>query len=456
VARPGRRSLKPLLERMESVCLLSVNMVLRWNTVAIDAGAVDHSGGTPSQGGPTRTARALAIVQTAVFDAVNAIDRQYQPYAVPRRAPRDASSKAAVAQAAHDTLAALYPDQKATFDRVLRRSLAVVPDGLTEDLGRATGRFAAKKILKARADDGARIDPAYSEPVAAGVFQVFPGEPDALTPGWGDVKPFAMNTAAAFMAPPSPEMTGAEYAAAYDEVKRLGGDGVTTTTERTAEQTEIGLFWAYDGTPGLGTPPRLYNQIVQAIARQQGNTLVQTARLFALVNIAMADAGCAGWGTKYTFDVWRPIRGIRQQDAAGNVLDDGNPSTEADPTWTPLGAPCTNCPPGQTGFTPPFPAYVSGHATFGASVFETLKNFYGRDDIRFTFTSDELDGRSRDPDGTVRPLRPRTFTSFSQAAEENGQSRIYLGIHWKFDKDQGITQGNAIADYVFSHVLTPL
>jgi hypothetical protein len=265
-----------------------------------------------------------------------------------------------------------------------------------------------------------------------------------------------MNSTAVFMAPPPPALTSAEYAAAYDEVKRLGGDGVTTPTERTPEQTEIALFWAYDGTPGLGTPPRLYNQITQVIARQTGNTLEENARLFALVNIAMADAGCAAWATKYTYNVWRPIRGIRQQDPSGHPLDDGNPLTQADPTWTPLGAPCTNCPPGKTGFTPPFPAYTSGHATFGAAAFQTLARFYGRDDIKFTFMSDEYNGVNHDVDGTIRKLKTRTFTSFSQAAEENGQSRIYLGIHWAFDKTAGIKQGNAIANYAFEHFLEPV
>jgi hypothetical protein len=195
---------------------------------------------------------------------------------------------------------------------------------------------------------------------------------------------------------------------------------------------------------------------VQVIALQQGNTPVENARLFALVNIAMADAGIGSWETKFHYNVWRPFRGIRQLDENGNVLDDGNPATTADPDFQPLGAPCTNCPPGRKNFTPPFPAYTSGHATFGGAVFQTLTRFYGRDDIAFTFVSDEFNGLNHDADGTIRPYLPRSFTSFSQAIEENGQSRIYLGIHWAFDKTAGIAQGQAIADYVFENHLTPL
>jgi hypothetical protein len=137
-------------------------------------------------------------------------------------------------------------------------------------------------------------------------------------------------------------------------------------------------------------------------------------------------------------------------------LDDGNPMTTADPGWTPLAAPLTNGPTGSTNFTPPFPAYVSGHATFGAALFKLLANFYGRDNIAFTFVSDEYNGVSKDLDGNVRPLKPRSFTSLSQASEENGQSRIYLGIHWAFDKTEGIKQGNAVADHVFQNVLRPV
>jgi hypothetical protein len=170
----------------------------------------------------------------------------------------------------------------------------------------------------------------------------------------------------------------------------LGGDGVITPTLRSAEQTTIGIFWGYDGSPGLGTPPRLYNQIARTLAEQQHNSVAENARLFALVNVAMADAGIACWEVKYRDNFWRPVLGIRQADT------DGNPDTVADATWKYLGAPRSNAP-GESNFTPPFPAYTSGHATFGAALFRTLANFYGRDDLGFAFTSDEFNGAALAP-----------------------------------------------------------
>ena len=223
-----------------------------------------------------------------------------------------------------------------------------------------------------------------------------------------------------------------------------------TPTNRTAEQTEIGIYWGYDGTPGLGTPPRLYNQIAMQIAEQKGSDVVELARLLALVNVAMAEAGLVCWEAKYRYKYWRPITGIREADG------DGNPATVGDLNFTPLGAPCSNCPIEAPNFTPPFPAYTSGHATFGAALFETLRKFYRTDRIAFTFVSDEFNGVTRDNQGIVRPLIPRSFNSLSEAEEENGQSRIYLGIHWAFDKSEGISQGRNVADYVFAHTFTPL
>ena len=185
----------------------------------------------------------------------------------------------------------------------------------------------------------------------------------------------------------------------------------TTPTERTAEQTEIGIFWAYDGTPSLCAPPRLYNQIAMQIADQMRSSVVEQARLLALVNMAMADAGIAIWESKYHYQFWRPVTGIRESDAGTGPtgLGDGNPATTGDPTFSPLGAPASNL--SGPNFTPPFPSYPSGHAGFGGALFQMLRRFYGTDRIPFTFVSDEFNGETVDNEGNVRPRVPRSFTA---------------------------------------------
>jgi hypothetical protein len=274
---------------------------------------------------------------------------------------------------------------------------------------------------------------------------------------WDEVKPFALERADQFRVPPPPRLDSADYAAAYNEVKTLGGDGLVTPTTRTAEQTQIGIYWAYDGTPSLCAPPRLYNQITMQIAHKMGtdNDVTELARLLALVHVAMADAGIAVWESKYYYQYWRPITGIREadEDTGPSGLGDGNPATVGDTTYSPLGAPASNL--AGPNFTPPFPAYPSGHAGFGGALFEMLRNFYRTDRIAFSFVSDEFNGVTRDNNGIVRPLVERRFSSLSQAEEENGQSRIYLGIHWSFDKTEGIAQGRRVADYVFKNILRP-
>lgn len=443
--------------------------VLRWNAVALDASRLDHTPVAPGetrtfgeQLGPTRASRALAMIHVAMADAVAMIDGSFATFFPEGEAPRDTSVDAAVAQAAHDTAVEVYPSQTATFDAALARDLAAIPDGPAKRNGIAAGRAAAVTCLDARTGDGSEL----SAPGAPDdyVFGTMPGEwradplhPSArpLGPKWGVVRPFVMTSASQFRAPPPPALGSAEYAAAFAEVKSLGGDGVTTATQRTAEQTIAGIYWGYDGQPSLCAPVVIYNQIAVIIAGQRGNSVAENARLLALVNVAMADAGIAAWETKYFYGFWRPVTGIREADAGGGPsgLGDGNAATLGDAAWSPLGAPADNS--GNTNFTPPFPAYVSGHATFGGALFEVLRDFYGTDVIPFTFVSDEFNGITTDQLGATRPLLPRTFATLSQAEEENGQSRIYLGIHWRFDKVEGIRMGRSIADLVFATLFRP-
>ena len=440
----------------------SVEWIVHWNHVAIDTSGIDHRPVTPGdtrvfgeQYGPTRASRAMAIVHVAVFEAVNAISGRYESYTGLPPAPPDTSLKAAIAQAAHDTLVALFPSQAASFAAQLEEDLAHVEDGATQKAaGIDLGRRAAQSILEIRANDGSdhpepRIGVDYFPEDRPGVWKQDPISlnPLALGARWGEVAPFVLATASQFRLPPPPALDSPEYAAAYAEVARLGGDGVTTPTERTEDQTLTGIYWAYDGTPSLCAPPRLYNQIALQLAQAQDLDLVDTSRLLALVNVALADAGIASWESKYFYKFERPVTAVR----AGEL--DDNEATSGDPAWTPIGAPASN----TTGpnFTPPFPAYPSGHATFGGALFQMLRNVFGTDDIAFTFTSDELDGRTTDVEGNVRELLPRSFSSLSEAEDENGQSRIYLGIHWSFDKTEGIIQGREVADYVFQNLYPP-
>ena len=442
-----------------------------WNRIAIDASGLDHTPPAPGeqrefaeQLGPGRSARAMAIVHVAVFDALNAINPRFQSYTGIPNAPQNTSAKAAIAQAAHDTLVALFPAQKTRIDQALAISLMLVPRGTAKNNGIALGRSAAAAVLALRAADGSQHD----EPLvnvdwptsdAPGHWRQDPISliPLALGAHWGGVEPFVLESGDQFRAPPPPPFDSAAYTAAFDEVKRLGGDGITTDTERTDDQTHIGTYWAYDATPSLCAPPRLYNQIMIEIARVKGTTnVLDLARLLALANVAMADAGVAVWESKYFYDVWRPITGIRESDpgTGPSGLGDGNPDTLGDVNFTPLGAPASNTA-AAPDFTPPFPAYPSGHAGFGGALFQTLRRFYGTDRIAFTFVSDEFNGRTLDREGNVRPLLPRSFHTLSQAEEENGQSRIYLGIHWSFDKTEGIAQGRRVANYVFDHSFRP-
>ena len=447
----------------------STSWVHHWNEIAINASGLDHTPPAPGetrvykqQFGPTRASRAIAIVHIAIYDAVNAIVGGAQSYTNLPRAPEGTSMKAAIAQSAHDTLVALFSAQTTSFDEQLATDLAAIEDGQAKSDGIALGQQAAAAILAMRANDGSD----HPEPVVG--VDYIPGDgpgiwrPDPISKGtialgalWSEVRPFSMTSAEQFRVPQPPALESPEYAAAYNDVKSIGGDGVVTPTVRTEDQTETGIFWAYDGTPNLCAPPRLYNQMIATIADLEGSNVVQLARLLALANVAMADAGIAIWESKFYYKYWRPVTGIREADAGTGPTGQGdnNPETEGDPNFTPLGAPLSNG--SGPNFTPPFPSYPSGHAGFGGALFGVLRRFYGRDDVPFTFVSDELNGITLDNKGQVRPRLPRSFSTFTQAEEENGQSRIYLGIHWKFDKDQGIAQGEQIADWVMQNTFVP-
>ena len=465
----GRRSVKrheyrPSVELLEQRCLLSADMVVQWNQIALQASVNDYSKALAPgfQGGPTRLSRAMAIVQGAVFDAVNSVDPQYTPYLVQVATPTGASMDAAVAQAAHDTLVAMFPNQQSFFDSELALSLQGIPL-MSAVEGVAVGSEVASFILAARANDGAAKD-AVGQPVnytfgqLPGQWRTDPLHPNQvpLTPDWGSVAPFGMQSETQFFPPPPPTLNSLAYATAYEEVKLIGS---ANSAIRTADQTQIAFFWGYDAQPTVCAPIRFYNQIAEVIAAQKGNSEVTNARFFAQINMAMADAAITCWGAKYVYNFWRPITAIRENDPGTGPtgLGSGNPFLvgQGDPNWMPLGAPAHD---GGGNFTPPFPTYTSGHGTIGAATFKIMEDFYHTDVIPggLKVISDEFNTVTVDQNGNPRPLLPRTYNLFSQMAGENAMSRIYLGIHFIFDAVEGIRCGDHIADYVFSNAATPL
>jgi membrane-associated phospholipid phosphatase len=375
--------------------------------------------------------RTMAMVSAAVYDSVNDIERTGSVFKVDVQAPPGASASAAASEAAYTVLSALDPSMKPLLDATLAQSLSTVPSQSAIDGGVQVGQEVGQGILAWRANDGSSAIVPYVPGTAPGQWRPTPPTYQAAWgPEWGQVNTFAVTKPASdFVAPPPPALSSRAYAKAFNQAKSVGALNSTT---RTPDQTQIGIFWSYD-TPAMGTPVIHYEQIAETIALQEHNSMTQNARLFGLVNLAMGDAGISAWDTKYIYNRWRPITAI---PLAG---EDNNPATIADPTWQPLGSPND---PGQPSFTPPFPSYVSGHATFGQALFTTLADFYHTNQVHFTLTSDVLPGVTR------------SYTSFSQASFENAISRIYLGIHFWFDETAGMKMGREIATNVFANTMT--
>ncbi|MCT2592727.1 phosphatase PAP2 family protein [Streptomyces sp. N2-109] len=427
--------------------------ILYWNEAALEADRVTHTTRAPEEAGtqgPLGSSRALAIVHLSMHDAYFGINVGHPCYLgadLPQVAP-GADVSAAIAGAAHSALSALYPAQKAYFDAW--HAAAQLTAGKPHDDGHAFGNQIAARVLELRRGDPGYGDDGYASSPLPPHHRLDPDAQDQgfYAPFYGArSRCFAVTERHSLDAPAQPGT--AEYSRAYREVRSKGIAPELVGTlpaellpSRTAAETSIGVFWGYDGARGLGTPPRLLNQIIRQVAVAQGNELAQNARLFALVNTAMADAGILAWSDKYTFDLWRPVVGIREHDfAVGPARCGGEaPEPQGDPGWLPLGAPNTNNV-GQKNTTPPFPTYPSGHATFGAAALQSARLFYGQGNLGpdtltrgLEFVSDEFNGTNADNSGTVRPRLVRRFPGgLWQMIEENGRSRVYLGVHWVFD-----------------------
>lgn len=410
------------------------DVILRWNTTLTDVLQANTSLQNPGI-----ASRSMAMTNIAMYDALNSISPTHQPFYSYATVPSEgASGEAAAMQAGYRVLSSIYPGQQDALDASRAAILATLPASAGRDAGIQFGDSVGQAVVDRRATDGFMDAVAYAPSDAPGHWRPDPLNPNQMVwgPEWGQIETFSIPSTEGYVPAAMPALTSQAYADAFNEVKELGAKD---SSVRTTEQTEIGLFWAYDRL-GMGTPMRMYNKVLRSVAKDQENDLSENARLFALASTAVADAGVVAWDTKFTYDFWRPVTGIREADT------DGNPETVANPMWEPLGAPGGVLEDGTLiqNFTPPFPTYVSGHASFGGALFGSLAEFYGTDNVAFDVTSEEM------------PAMVRTYESFSEAMKENGRSRVYLGIHWDFDDFVARDLGGEIANFVASNHFQPV
>jgi membrane-associated phospholipid phosphatase len=388
-----------------------VNAVIEWNRTLLVI--VRTPGAQPATIHSTRN---FAILHAAIYDAVNNIDPEFSPYLVRLSdVPRNASKVAAADQAAHDVLESLYPAFQASLDTQLQQDLARLPDNEGKAQGIAVGQAVAGQLLAARSADGANVTlPPYVPGTQPGDYQLTPpnfAAADFIQ--WPQVTPFAIARANEFRPEPPPTLTSATYTKAFNEVKDLG---LITSTTRTAEQTVIGKFWN-------GNIQDFWNEIAQTAALSHHLNLENSARLFALLNISLADTTIAFFEAKYTYNFWRPVTAVQ---LAGT---DGNPQTDPDPAWVPLSTK-----------TAPDPSYPGAHSAISKAG-ATVLGFYFGDRFTFDVTSESVAGTTRH------------FTSFSGAAQEAGLSRIYAGQHFRTDHIAGKTLGRRVAESIDNRIL---
>jgi hypothetical protein len=411
----------------------SANEVVQWNETAIQV--IEANG----QNNIVLT-RTVSMVQGAVHDALNAISRRYDAYYFEGPAAAGASPDAAVAAAAHTVLVGVVPSygtlaQKAAAlalaEQAYAASLARVPDAAARNRGVAVGRAAGAAMLSLRKDDGAAKDAPYTAGTGPGKWRPHPNpvppnppiaNPDlargyapSVLPGWGNVTPFTLLSASQFWLPGPPALTSDTYARDYNEVKSVGGK---VSTARTADQTEIARFW-FEG-------PGAWNRIARAVATSRGLDATDSTRLLALMNMAMADAYIAGFKIRYVYDLWRPVTAIRDGDV------DGNDATAGDPTWD------------SHQNTPAVSDYPSTQSTFSGAASAVLARVVGSDQVSFSVTS-----------GKPFEGLTRSFTSFSQAARESADSRIYAGIHFRSACEDGLALGRKIGQRAAALYLQP-
>jgi hypothetical protein len=391
------------------------NEVTDWNHIMLEATLTP-----PATPAPVST-RSTAIVEAAVFDAVNGIDSQYTPIHVSPAGPRNASKRAAAVQSAYAILIRLYPAQSDVLNQQLSASLMGISSGWgaeqSESIqkGIAWGQTVADAIWAWRSNDGfAQTPPAFTGGTAPGEWRPTPPAfAPGLTPQLAQVTPWVIRSPSQFRPSAPPALDSAEYTMDFNEIKLMGSN---PSSSRTPDETDAALFW------NPGNPPDFWNPVAVSLADQHHFNLLQTAHLLAQVNLAMSDSMIGCWDAKYTYVSWRPITAIQLADT------DGNPETLADPTWTPLLV------------TPPFPGYTSAHSCASAAAAAVLSHYFG-DATAITVTNDALPGQVR------------SFGSFSAALDEVKDARVFGGIHFRTDCNAGQVLGDAVGKYVVKHSL---
>ena len=393
----------------------AINPVIQWNRNLLVIVR------TPGAQSPTiHSTHSFALMHIAIYDAVNTIDRRHKPYFVYLDRPEEvASENAATDAAAHEVLVALYPSFKTSLDSEFLQLLEQIPDGDKKNLGVLVGDQVADRLLALRSNDASTVAPIpYVFGNAPGDYQSTPPNfpPQPQFTHWSHVTPFVLKRADQFRPGPPPTLTSNIYTDAFNQIKSLG---VNNSTTATADQVLIGQFWN-------GTIQNYWNEIAQTASLAHNLSTAESSRLFALLNLSLADSVIAFYDAKYTYNFWRPVTAIRAADT------DNNPETAADPNWLPEG--------GKN--TAPDPSYPGAHATISAAAAEVLISFFKRDEIDLNVTSEVLPGVER------------SFTSFSAAFQEASFSRVLAGQHFSFDEEAGGRLGEEVADLVVHNFLT--
>ena len=416
--------MKPKLQTCRRIAVLAISLaipasaradaVTDWNAIAVQAIVTP-----PARPGPSGVLD-IAMVQAAVYDAVQAIERRFEPYHVEIQGA-SGSPEAATAKAAHDVLVNRFPGQAEFLDATYHQYLS--SHGLAEnDPGVEVGATAASGIIALRANDGSfpqSPPPPFFGGSAPGVWRPTPpGNAAMLVPWLGNVTPFTLTGPSQFLAEPPPALTSRRYARDYDEVKAVGA---FNSSSRTPDQTDLANFWN-------ANYPVLWNQILRDIAGAHVDNIAESARLFALADMAMADAIITAWNSKNHYVFWRPSTAIQE----GN--NDGNPRTAGDSGWTPHTV------------NPPYPDYTSGANNISSAALRALALFFGTDKMNFSVTTTNLGPTLQDT---------RTYSRFSDAAREVVDARIYEGIHFRFADEAARKQGKQVAKWAFKNFLRP-